>query len=1572
MVRFLPILIMLFVTSAFGQSPGGVATDLSVWYKGDNGVTTNGSKLVTQWASSSATSVILTPNAAAILPYNDQTTYSSTFNFNPTVTFDGTNNFLRNTTTAYLTSAGSVHYIVVAKGANRSTATRNLFSISGNDDGFFYSGVGGNTAFPTVGNNFNIAAAAITSVEDFGIYSAILPKTAVQGTQRGFYNGLKKNYPAPYPYTGGIYALPTTGAYMGADGTTTDNFNGDIAEVILYHNTGGGDLTDANLEKIHSYLAVKYGITLTSTQSYLTSANQVVWNAASNTGFTNNIFGLGRDNASGLHQKQSKSTNTNQKLVFGNASALFSTNAANTNSLSDGQFLLIGDNGLKQSLTTPLTYAAGANGAANYRFGSIWKVQNTGTVGSVTVAWPKGVANLYLVQSTDAAFDATDTFTSMATEVTINGVVYNTTNVTLGNGQFFTFAGYEFAPGGVTTAAWYRADGAANLFSDAGTTAAADNATIQQWNEFNNKPFSLSQSTANLKPQFSNATTLVNFNPTVNYTTSSKWLQYDGNALGNIIDRSTGALFSAGNTTGTTAFFGFGTSGAGNTMDDPGLYNFTGNKFLFYPITFEYVPVSTYSINGPYIGGGTWQNGAGVGGNNAVDITLNGYHQTYNTGINNVTMAAGRNALMAGGAETSVAFQQNEMIVFPNKLTDQETNKVESYLAIKYGQTLSKEQNRNYLSSTGAVVWEGTTNNNYYNNIFGIARDNISALHQKQSKSVNANQKLLLGVGNTLANTNTANTNNLTEGQYLIVGDNGLQQSFTTALLNATAPGGATNTRLASIWKVENTGTVGQVTVAWPKSIPSIHLVQSSDEVFDNTDTFTAMATEVTVNGVVYNTATVTLGNGTFFTFAGLSPAPGGVAGPDFWVRSDDAGTIATAWKDQSLNADNIPNEGVTLAAADRAHNFHPFTTGYSASKFFYNPASLMNPLGNVELANTNTSIFSAVRPTTNGTGRITGIDDDTNAAEPGISIAAGEPRQYEFFNTATSTDFSTDFNIGQSNIFSAIANNSVANLGTSASAGGEKRLGLNGAYEMTPYTGSNKFQIYGTNLRVGHGGWDAPGPFPGDIMEVVWYKRALTANEQSRVNSYLAVKNGTTLAEDYLSTNSSIVWSTSSNTGYNRNIFGIARDNITALHQKQSTSANVNQQLVIGNNSSLFNANADNTNDLTEGQYLIVGDNGLPQSFTTALLNSSAPAGATNVRLGSIWKVQNTGTVGQVTVAWPKGVPSLHLVQSSDDIFDNTDTFTAMPAEVTVNGVVYNTATVMLGNGTFFTFAGLAPAPGGVVGPDFWVRSDDAGTIATAWKDQSLNADNIPNEGGMTLAAADRAHNFHPYTTGYSGTKFFYNPTSVMNPLGNVELPNTNTSIFSAVRPTTNGTGRITGIDDDITLAAEPGISIATGNPRQYEFFNTVTSTDFSTVFNIGQSNIFSAIANNSVANLGTSASAGGEKILGLNGAYETTPFIGSNKFQIYGTNLRIGQAGWDAGGSFPGDIMEVVWYKRALTANEQSRVNSYLAVKNGTTLAEDYLSTNSSVVWSISSNTGYNSNIFGIARDNITALHQ
>ncbi|WP_153393911.1 thrombospondin type 3 repeat-containing protein [Chryseobacterium vaccae] len=1149
------------------------------------------------------------------------------------------------------------------------------------------------------------------------------------------------------------------------------------------------------------------------------------------------------------------------------------------------------------------------------------------------------------------------------------------------------------APGGITAAVWYKAD--AGVYSNAGTTAATDNAAAQQWNDQMGTGYHLVQTAAAQKPIFSNQSTLANFNPTVTFNSTGHgtgqggFMAADPGTGNAIINRAQGSIYIAGkmNTLGSAGLAGFD-----QTMDYPGLHisnNATTDKLLFYTAGSGYTTLSTnlFAAKKPFVAGSSWLNGGGTPTSNVLaKVWLDGNESIYNNTDGNVnTTDNATTRVFRIGRDTNWGShdgQMNEAIVFAAPLTASERARVDSYLAVKWGTTLTGD----YTNSANAVVWNVSPT--YQNNILGIARDDLSVLYQKQSRSENVGQKLIIGAGSSLANTNMANTNTLTEGQFLLAGDNGLKQVLSIPLSYTAGSNGVINYRFESIWKVQNTGNVGTVTVAWPKSVKNLYLVQSSDAAFDGTDTFTPMTTEVTVNGVVYNTVSVTLGNGQFFTFAGFVQAPGGVVGPDFWVKSDDAGAVSTAWKDHSANSDDIPNVGgVVLSVANRSHNFHPYTTGYTSAKFFYNNASALNPLGNIQYPNISTSVFSAVRPTEDsGTGRITGIDDDvTYASEPGFSIANGKPRQYEFFNTTTSSDFSVAFDTGVSNIFSAIANNTVANGGTSSIAGGEKRLGLNGSYEsFSGFATANKFQIYGRNLRIGHAGWDAPGAFPGDIMEVAWYNRTLTENEQSRINSYLALKNGVTLKENYLSTTSNVVWDRISNIDYNNNIFGIAKDDFTALHQKQAGSVNRGQQLVIGNGTSLWDSNAANTNALTEGQFLLTGDNGLKQGLSIPLSYTAGSNGATNYRFASIWKVQNTGNVGTVTVAWPKSVRNLYLIQSSDAVFDGTDTFTPMTTEVTVNGVVYNTVNVTLGNGQFFTFAGFGNAPGGVANSlSYWYRADKnaantgTGTDVTGWTDLWS---------GTTVA--QMGTNALPKYTSGAANYFNFNP-GVNFTAGTQTLGNTNVRTFSE-----DSYDVFTFTKEGMTSGgAHPSIfrslvdnALLTGDIRRWDglgiimdnrierFSNTGGNTDyygtpagaFSTTIPSIMYHTFTALTTTKALNGGANFATtnhSGTGVRNLNGGH----LFGDSQFGGNGSDNR----------GFIGNLGETIIYGSGnLTAVERRRVDSYLAIKYGITLGQvntdHYLSADGSIVWDGTSNTAYNNNIFGVSRDDIEAFEQ
>lgn len=810
-----------FTFGGYVAGPGGVGQDLSLWYRADNGVETDADKKVTAWNNSTANEVKLTMSSAAgYIPYNDQTTYTKTWNFNPTLSFDGTNNYLRNNTTAYLNTAGSVHYIAVARLNTAASSYNSLFAISGNDDGFFlYPQSGLVYPMPAIGNGFGATAAGPGSANRYGIYSAILPKTGTPANQRGFYNGLEKIYTAPYPRTGAAYSLPTTGAYIGADGTTADNPNGDIAEVILYHEPAGGDMANADLSRIHSYLAIKYGITLdqTTPQNYISSDNNIVWNATNNAGYHYHIAGIARDDQGGLYQRQSWSVNPGKQVLI-STTGLANTNVTNTGTLTNGQFLIWGDNGLAKSPSV----AFGTIGGLPYqRFAAIWRAANVNTIGTVRVAWPKGLANLKLVQSTDDVFDLSDIITEMSNTQVVNGIEYAYADVTISDGQYFTFAAYVQAPGGVTNniSHWYRADKFA--------ISEGEGTDVTSWTDFTSGVISEEINGAPLPKFKAGDATYFNFNPGLNFTAIQQM-------LGNISEKTLNATdFNIFTMTrqgmSGDRFFNIGMNNNtlnGTNWDHPGLYasgnigyrnNTGGGSIIANPGNINFASGSPSIMYDSFTN--TSMSKGLNGAPNGASVTYTARGQADGGHI------FGSNAGVSppGGDDWGFIGDIGELIIYGNgTISTAERNKVESYLAVKYGVTL--HNSNNYTTSQDVIIWDAAANAGYYNNVAGIGNDFISALHQKQGRSqhTNTNGQVTIGLGE-IAATNAANENGVTDGQFLLWGDNGNTQAMTNTAGTYTEfeyAGSISNgRRMNRVWKVQNTNNVSnQVIIRFPQT----------------------------------------------------------------------------------------------------------------------------------------------------------------------------------------------------------------------------------------------------------------------------------------------------------------------------------------------------------------------------------------------------------------------------------------------------------------------------------------------------------------------------------------------------------------------------------------------------------------------------------------------------------------------------------------------------------------------------------------------------------------------------------
>lgn len=185
-------------------------------------------------------------------------------------------------------------------------------------------------------------------------------------------------------------------------GTAYGNLNGRVAEILSY----ASRVLDSNRPKIETYLAIKYGITLGingTSQNYLNSAGGVIWDTAANSGFNYNIVGIGRDVASDLYQKQSKSSNDINEVTIG-LGVIASTNNANINEFgSDSNFLVWGSNNG--------TYTAGSSNVTTIGTGLTtsvtkinkkWKVVETGgDVGNVYVGIPATAFSAFPKTATD-------------------------------------------------------------------------------------------------------------------------------------------------------------------------------------------------------------------------------------------------------------------------------------------------------------------------------------------------------------------------------------------------------------------------------------------------------------------------------------------------------------------------------------------------------------------------------------------------------------------------------------------------------------------------------------------------------------------------------------------------------------------------------------------------------------------------------------------------------------------------------------------------------------------------------------------------------------------------------------------------------------------------------------------------------------------------------------------------------------------------------------------------------------------------------------------------------------------
>ncbi|MBY0426698.1 MAG: hypothetical protein K2Q22_13750, partial [Cytophagales bacterium] len=244
--------------------------------------------------------------------------------------------------------------------------------------------------------------------------------------------------------------------FLSSISTTSGGFNGFLSELIMVNKTVSG----FEQKKIESYLALKYGFTLNQSTptSYVSSdGSTLMWNASNAGIYNNNIAGIGRDDVSGLLQKQSISNNSSEIVTIG-LGTIAGTNSLNTNPVvSDLSFLTWANNNgslSEQSTELPLS------SSVKKRLSREWKVQKTGTIGNLQVNFnltglglSTVASNFSLLVDTDGDGDfTTGSVSSFNTGLLANNVL-TFKNISFANAQVFTLSTQNLSAGSITGSA---------------------------------------------------------------------------------------------------------------------------------------------------------------------------------------------------------------------------------------------------------------------------------------------------------------------------------------------------------------------------------------------------------------------------------------------------------------------------------------------------------------------------------------------------------------------------------------------------------------------------------------------------------------------------------------------------------------------------------------------------------------------------------------------------------------------------------------------------------------------------------------------------------------------------------------------------------------------------------------------------------------------------------------------------------------------------------------------------------------------------------------------------------------
>lgn len=387
-------------------SPGGIGTtNLSFWV---NPATTGLANNASIYGLISAGT-----NVLALIPYCSsppvyKTGLSGTdylnSNFNPYISFNGSSQYFQ-----YLSS--KVSLIDASSGGSGGT----FFSIhqgGGSSQTYFSQQSSGNSRIQSQTGNWLLASGSSSGTNNKAAFtnSSRINLISTCGKSNGLTVRDKNGSSLSVSNSTVNADYLTMGVRLSTSGSYSQYFSGNIAEVITFNTS----LSNSQMQRVRSYLASKYGVTLADNsttsgideRSYLASnGTTTYWNYTSNSGFHNNVTVVGRDDNTGLNQIKSISTDADANSNTGNAMLIIDHA---TSFSSDISYFAAGHDGvsvlMNETVDVPVTIQS--------RMKRVWKAQvsGSGVASNVTLQFdmtnftPLTGSHLRLLVSTTASF----------------------------------------------------------------------------------------------------------------------------------------------------------------------------------------------------------------------------------------------------------------------------------------------------------------------------------------------------------------------------------------------------------------------------------------------------------------------------------------------------------------------------------------------------------------------------------------------------------------------------------------------------------------------------------------------------------------------------------------------------------------------------------------------------------------------------------------------------------------------------------------------------------------------------------------------------------------------------------------------------------------------------------------------------------------------------------------------------------------------------------------------------------------------------------------------------------------